>query len=301
MTTPTLTTAPVPALFLSAAQVTTFWGTQELTHASGFFFEREDRLYLVTSRHVFQDLAAGHQPNRLEVDLHLDTQDLTQSVRFSVPLYRGPDALWNQGRDASGDIDVAVIELERDQLPPSVVLHAFTAEHLTESFTEVDAGESLLVVGFPLGASTSRNKAEEAREAFAKGAGEIDMVLAVGLVKSGLWQEVRSDLKAVRQAVPQAVLKLILETCLLSQNEKIQVCQMAVEEGMDFVKTSTGFSTHGATTADVSLLRRAVGTLGVKASGGIRTYEAGLEMVLAGATRLGLSASKVVAQARRGA
>ena len=143
--------APVPALFLTTAQVTTFVGTQELTHASGFFFEREGRLYLVTSRHVFQDLATYHQPDRIEVELHLDSLDLTQSVRFSVPLFDGPDALWHQGRDASGDIDVAVIELERDRLPHSAVLFAFNAEHLTQSFTEVEVGETLLVVGFPLG------------------------------------------------------------------------------------------------------------------------------------------------------
>ena len=150
-TTPALAPAPVPALFLTTAQVITYFGTQKLTHASGFFFEREDRLYVVTSRHVLQDQVTQHQPDRIEVDLHLDTLDLTQSVRFSVPLYRGDEALWHQGRDACGDIDVAVIELERAQLPPSVVLHAFTPEHLTQSFAEVDVGENLLVVGFPLG------------------------------------------------------------------------------------------------------------------------------------------------------
>lgn len=165
MTTPALAPAPVPALFLTTAQVTTFVGTQELTRASGFFFEREDRLYLVSSRHVFQDLATQHQPDRLEVDLHLDRQDLTQSVRFSVPLYSGTDALWHQGCDASGDIDVAVIALERDQLPPSAVLHAFTAEHLTSSFTEVDVGESLLVVGFPLGFHDARHHLPVVRHA----------------------------------------------------------------------------------------------------------------------------------------
>ncbi len=165
MTTPVTAPAPVPSLFFTTAQVTTFVGTQELTHASGFFFEREDRLYLVTSRHVFQDMATQHQPDRLEVDLHLDAQDLTQSVRFSVPLYRVTDALWHQGRDASGDIDVAVIELERDQLPQSVVMHAFTAEHLTQSFAEVDVGESLLVVGFPLGFHDARHHLPVVRHA----------------------------------------------------------------------------------------------------------------------------------------
>lgn len=164
-TTPALAHAPVPTLFLTTVQVTTFFGTQELTHATGFFFEREDRLYLVTSRHVFQDLAIQHQPDRLEVDLHLDTSDLTRSVRFSVPLFKGSDALWHQGRDASGDIDVAVIELERAQLPPSAVLHAFTAEHLTQTFTEVGVGESLLVVGFPLGFHDMRHHLPVVRHA----------------------------------------------------------------------------------------------------------------------------------------
>ena len=148
---PQAPTAAVPALFLTTAQVSTFAGTQELTHATGFFFEREDRLYLVTSRHVFQDLVTQHQPDRLELDLHLDAQDLTPSARFSVPLYSGPKALWHQGQDAGGDIDVAVIELDRSHLPQSVVLRAFTAEHLTTSFQGVAAGEALLVVGFPLG------------------------------------------------------------------------------------------------------------------------------------------------------
>lgn len=152
-----LASTPVPALFLTSARVVTFLGTQELTHASGFFFERETRLYLVTSRHVFQDLESQHQPDRLEVDLHLDSVDLTQSVCFSVPLFRGPDALWRQGQDASGAIDVAVIELERERLPASVQLSTFTPGHLTQTFSEVAVGDSLLVVGFPLGFQDMRH------------------------------------------------------------------------------------------------------------------------------------------------
>jgi len=151
------------------------------------------------------------------------------------------------------------------------------------------------VVGFPLGANTSRIKAEEAREAVANGAREVDMVLAVGLAKAGDWEAVRRDYRAVRETVPNAVLKVILETCLLGDEEKGQASRIAAEEGLDFVKTSTGFSTGGATEADVRLMREFVGArAGVKASGGVRTYEDALRMVLAGATRLGLSSSLAV-------
>lgn len=158
------------------------------------------------------------------------------------------------------------------------------------------------VVGFPLGAAATRSKAFEAETALRDGAQEVDMVLALGPVKSGQWDRVAGDFQALRAAVPApATLKVILETCLLTDDEKIRACELALEAGLDFVKTSTGFSTGGATEADVALMRRTVGTaLGVKASGGIRTYEAALAMVLAGATRLGLSASVAVAQGGTG-
>jgi deoxyribose-phosphate aldolase len=152
------------------------------------------------------------------------------------------------------------------------------------------------VVGFPLGATTRQAKAFEAEVAQKEGAQEIDMVLAIGAVKNGDWNTVQRDLEALRSATPApTVLKVILETCLLDEAEKTRVCELAGEIGLDFVKTSTGFSTGGATEADVTLMRRTVGSaLGVKASGGIRTYEAALQMVRAGATRLGLSASVAV-------
>lgn len=153
------------------------------------------------------------------------------------------------------------------------------------------------VIGFPLGANTSHIKAAEAREAVANGAREVDMVLAVGLARAGDWETVRRDYRAVREAVPGAVLKVILETCLLSDEEKVQASRIAAEEGLDFVKTSTGFSTGGATEADVRIMRETVGSrAGVKASGAVRNYEDALNMVLAGATRLGLSSSLVVVQ-----
>lgn len=169
---------------------------------------------------------------------------------------------------------------------------------LAASLLKGSAVRVCTVVGFPLGASASRAKAFEAETAIRDGAQEVDMVLALGAAKSGDWTSVQRDLESLRTAVPPPlVLKVILETCLLTDAEKTQACNLALDAGLDFVKTSTGFSSGGATEADVALLRRAVGTsLGVKASGGIRTYEAALGMVLAGATRLGLSASIAVAQ-----
>jgi len=158
------------------------------------------------------------------------------------------------------------------------------------------------VVGFPLGASAFRAKAFEAETALKEGAQEVDMVVALGAVKGGDWDAVRRDFEGLRAAVPApATLKVILETCLLTDTEKVRACELACDAGLNFVKTSTGFSTGGATEADVALMRRTVGSgLGVKASGGIRTYEVALRMVRAGATRLGLSASVAVVRGGTG-
>jgi deoxyribose-phosphate aldolase len=173
---------------------------------------------------------------------------------------------------------------------------------LAASLLKGSAVRTCTVVGFPLGASALRAKAREAEQALHDGAQEVDMVLAIGAAKGGDWDTVRRDLEGLRASVPApAVLKVILETCLLSEEEKTRACTLALEAGLDFVKTSTGFSTGGATEADVALMRRTVGTgMGVKASGGIRTYEGALRMVLAGATRLGLSASVAVVQGEVG-
>lgn len=157
------------------------------------------------------------------------------------------------------------------------------------------------VVGFPLGATTVRQKAFEAASALGDGAQEIDTVLPLGLAKDGAWDLVRAELDILRAAAPHAVLKLILETCALDDAQKAEACRAAADAGFDFVKTSTGFGAAGATEADVALMRRAVGAAcGVKASGGIRSYEDALRMVMAGATRLGLSASVAVAQGAGG-
>lgn len=144
-------TAPVDPLFLAAPRVSTFHGTQPLTNASGFFFERDGRMYLVTSRHVVIDDDTQHFPDRLEIELHMDGANLTRSTGFSIPLYSEGAAVWRQGRDSGGEIDVAVIEIDRDALPESSVIRAFTPEHLQTAFDDVLPGQSLLVVGFPLG------------------------------------------------------------------------------------------------------------------------------------------------------
>lgn len=148
------------------------------------------------------------------------------------------------------------------------------------------------VVGFPLGASTMETKRFEAMKAMAEGAKEIDMVINLSAIKSGEWQYVLDDMSSLSQVVHQqgGLLKVILETCLLTQEEKIKACELAMKAQVDFVKTSTGFSTGGATLEDVRLMRSLVGDMGVKASGGIRDAEAARKMIEAGATRLGTSA-----------
>jgi deoxyribose-phosphate aldolase len=149
------------------------------------------------------------------------------------------------------------------------------------------------VVGFPLGASTMETKRFEAMKAIAEGAREVDMVMNISAIKSQDWQYVLDDMSSLAQVTHNqgALLKVILETCILTEEEKRKSCELAVKARVDFVKTSTGFSTGGATLEDVKLMRSIVGQLGVKASGGIRDAETALKMIEAGATRLGTSAS----------
>lgn len=147
------------------------------------------------------------------------------------------------------------------------------------------------VVGFPLGAMSTAGKVGETIAAIEEGAEEIDMVIHIGMVKSREWDYVKEDIAAVVEAAKgRAAVKVIIETCLLTDDEKVRVCKICKEAGADFVKTSTGFSTGGATVQDVTLMRKAVGpVIGVKASGGIRTSEKAKLMALAGADRLGTS------------
>ncbi len=157
------------------------------------------------------------------------------------------------------------------------------------------------VVGFPLGATTPTVKAIEARDAIANGADEIDMVLNVGALKSGNWRLVEDDIKAVREAAKGKVLKVILETALLDKAQIKKACQLSKSAGADFVKTSTGFGPGGAKIEDIMLMRETVGpSMGVKASGGVRSAEDAREMVEAGATRIGASASVAIAGGKSG-
>lgn len=154
------------------------------------------------------------------------------------------------------------------------------------------------VIGFPLGASTPETKAFETTNAIANGATEVDMVINIGALKDGSEEWVRRDIAAVVEAARgKALTKVIIETSLLTNDEKILACKLAVEAGADFVKTSTGFSTGGATKEDIALMRATVGPdIGVKASGGVRSAEDALVMVGAGATRIGTSGGVSIAK-----
>jgi hypothetical protein len=141
----------IEPLLLTATQISTFDGVRLLTKASGFFFARDDRLFLVTSRHVLIDEKSQHFPDRIEIELHVDADNLTQSTGFSILLYRDGRSIWRQGLDPAGEIDVGVIELERAALPETVVMRAFTPEDLPAALEDVEVGAPVLIVGFPLG------------------------------------------------------------------------------------------------------------------------------------------------------
>ncbi|MGX7108194.1 deoxyribose-phosphate aldolase [Facklamia miroungae] len=147
------------------------------------------------------------------------------------------------------------------------------------------------VIGFPLGATTTATKVFEAKEAVGSGADEIDMVINIGAAKAGDWEKVEEDIRQVVQAVPENIIvKVIIETSLLDNDEKVKACQAAKTAKADFVKTSTGFSTGGATKEDVALMRSTVGEeMGVKASGGVGDKKSALMMIEAGASRIGAS------------
>ena len=148
------------------------------------------------------------------------------------------------------------------------------------------------VVGFPLGAMAKKAKVFEARCAIEDGASEIDMVINIGMLKSGDYDYVEDEIREIKEAIGDNVLKVIIETCLLTDEEKVKACELSVKAGADFVKTSTGFSTGGATVSDVKLMAETVGDKAkVKASGGIRTREEALSFIEVGASRIGASKS----------
>ena len=173
----------------------------------------------------------------------------------------------------------------------SVCVNGYYTSYVAELLSGSDV-KVCTVVGFPLGQMSAKAKAMEAKLAVEDGAQEVDMVINVGALKDGDDQLVLEDIKEVKAACGNALLKVIIETCLLTDEEKVKACQLSVEAGADFVKTSTGFSTGGATTKDVALMRKTVGAnVGVKASGGIRDKETAQKMIEAGASRLGTSAT----------
>ncbi|WP_271004431.1 deoxyribose-phosphate aldolase [Listeria seeligeri] len=159
------------------------------------------------------------------------------------------------------------------------------------------------VIGFPLGANTPELKAFEVKDAIQNGAKEVDMVINIGALKDKNDELVERDIRAVVDAAKgQALVKVIIETCLLTDEEKVRACEIAVKAGTDFVKTSTGFSTGGATAEDIALMRKTVGpNIGVKASGGIRTKEDVEKMIEAGATRIGASAGVAIVSGEKSA
>lgn len=194
------------------------------------------------------------------------------------------------------DIEKLVAEAKRYNFA-SVCVNPFwvkpASELLKGSSTKV-----CTVIGFPLGATTTETKAFEAKDAIAKGAQEVDMVMNIGALKERSIELVAEDIKAVVRATEgKALVKVIIETSLLTDEEKILACEIAVKAGAHFVKTSTGFSTGGATVEDVALMRKTVGKdIGVKASGGVRNIEDLEKMVLAGATRIGTSAGVAIVE-----
>mgnify|MGYP001151384204 CR=1 FL=1 len=172
-------------------------------------------------------------------------------------------------------------------IPPSYVKQA--AEYLDGKMPVCT------VIGFPNGYNTTAVKVFETKEALKDGAEEIDMVINIGWVRMGQYDKVLAEINALKEACGDHILKVIIETCLLTDEEKVKACELAKEAGADFVKTSTGFSTGGAKAEDVALMRKTVGDdMGVKASGGIHTAEEAQAMIDAGASRLGTSATLAI-------
>ena len=172
----------------------------------------------------------------------------------------------------------------------SVCVNSCWTKKCAEALKDSDVNVCV-VVGFPLGAMDTKSKAFETKTAIENGADEIDMVINVGWLKSGRYSDVENDIREVKKACGDKHLKVIIECCLLTDEEKVKACELSERAGADFVKTSTGFSKSGATLEDVALMRKTVGDrLGVKAAGGIRDGKTAVAMIKAGASRLGCSA-----------
>lgn len=155
----------IESLPLAVTRVTTLQGDRHLTNATGFFFEREGRLYVVTSRHVVLDEPSAHHPDRMEIELHVDPDNLGDTVQFSIPLYQGGKSVWLEGLDSAGAIDVVALRLEKDALPGEMRHHAFTPAQLFRKLDQVEIGAPVLIVGFPLGVYDTLHRLPVARRA----------------------------------------------------------------------------------------------------------------------------------------
>jgi len=213
------------------------------------------------------------------------------------------DPVMANGHPLASYIDHTILKPEAQQaeverLCAEAIRYQFASVCVNPTWAPLVAGQlkgsgvrTCCVVGFPLGATPTECKVHETQVCVRNGADEIDMVINVGALKDGHADRVQADIAAVKQACGTAALKVIIETCLLTDAEKVLACQLSCAAGADFVKTSTGFNKGGATTADIALMRRTVGPgIGVKASGGVRTQADALAMIAAGASRIGASA-----------
>ncbi|WP_067837999.1 deoxyribose-phosphate aldolase [Amphibacillus sediminis] len=218
------------------------------------------------------------------------------------------------GKELAKMIDHTVLKAETskeqvEKVCAEAKAHGFYSVCINPAWVELAARELegsdvkvCTVIGFPLGASTSATKAFETKDAIEKGATEVDMVINIGALKGQEYQLVQADIEAVVGAAKgKALVKVIIETSLLTEQEKVKACELAVAAGADYVKTSTGFSTGGATVEDIRLMRQTVGpNIGVKASGGVRDHATAQAVVDAGATRIGASAGIAIIKGEQG-
>ena len=154
----------IESLPLAVTRVTTMLGPRHLTNATGFFFERDGRLYVVTSRHVVLDEPSEHHPDRIEIELHVNERNLAETVQFSIPLYREGKSVWREGLDSAGAVDVVAVQLEREVLPKARLLQAFAPGNLVGKLDTVEMGSSVLIVGFPLGVHDTLHRLPVARQ-----------------------------------------------------------------------------------------------------------------------------------------
>jgi hypothetical protein len=155
----------IESLLLAVTRVSTMSGERQLTNATGFFFERDDKLFLITSRHVVLDEASEHRPDRLAIELHIDPANVAAITQWIIPLYRDSQPAWREGIDSGGTVDVAALDLDRSALPPTLLFRAFTSAHLVASLEEIEVGTPVLIVGFPLGFHDTLHHLPVARQA----------------------------------------------------------------------------------------------------------------------------------------